>query len=194
MSGRSHTRPGDAGTTAHPGGGRVPKTHPHIELVGALDELNSHLGLCAAQLAALALPALEPVRETLLETQHHLFGMTASLFREPAAAEATPAPGSAGPEVEGLERKMDALEASLAPLTSFILPGGRIASAEVHVARAVCRRAERVLTHCLPDPVPPAWTRAQAFLNRLADYLFVAARTIQRAVGESDGLWNPESR
>jgi len=186
MSGRIYTRQGDAGATTHPGGGRVPKTHPHIELVGALDELNSHLGLCVAQLAALALPALEPVRETLLGTQRYLFGMTASLFREPAAADAPPAPGAAWPEVEALEQKMDAMDAGLAPLASFILPGGRIASAQVHVARAVCRRAERTLTDCLPDPVPVTWSRAQAFLNRFADYLFVAARAINQAVGEAD--------
>lgn len=186
MSGRIYTRTGDAGATTHPGGGRVPKTHPHIELVGALDEFNAHLGLCAAQLAALSVPALEPVRETLLGAQRYLFGMTASLFREPTAADAPPAPGPTWPEVEGLERKMDGMDAALAPLTSFILPGGRIASAEVHVARAVCRRAERALASCRPDPVPVTWTRAQVFLNRFGDYLFVAARAVDHAVGEAD--------
>jgi cob(I)alamin adenosyltransferase len=186
MSGRIYTRQGDAGATTHPGGGRVSKTHPHVELVGSLDELNSHLGLCAAQLAALSLPALESVRETLLSTQRCLFGMTASLFREPTDDDAPPAPGAAWPEVEALEQKMDAMDAKLAPLASFILPGGRIASAEMHVARTVCRRAERALTNCLPDPVPVTWVRAQAFLNRFADYLFVAARAVNRAADEAD--------
>ena len=189
MSGHIYTRTGDAGATTHPGGGRVPKTHPHIELVGALDELNAHLGLCAAQLAALSVPALEPVRETLLGTQRHLFGMTASLFRAPTDDDDPPGPGAAWPEVEALEQKMDAMDAVLAPLASFILPGGRIASAEVHVARAVCRRAERALTSCRPDPVPITWVRAQAFLNRFADYLFVAARAVNHAVDEADVRW-----
>jgi cob(I)alamin adenosyltransferase len=186
MCARIYTRKGDAGGTTHPGGGRVPKAHPHVELVGSLDELNSHLGLCAAHLAALSVPALEPVRETLLATQRHLFGMTASLFREPTEADAPLAPGVAWPEVVELERKMDALDAELAPLASFILPGGRVPSAELHVARTVCRRAERALTASLPDPVPVTWSRAQAFLNRFADYLFVAARAVNHAVDEAD--------
>jgi cob(I)alamin adenosyltransferase len=183
MGARIYTRGGDSGSTAHPGGAdRVPKAHPHIEIVGSLDALNSHLGLCLAQLASLTVPALDPVRATLGTTQRFLFDLAAGLFRE--------SPEAAGPadlpEVRALEAAMDAMDRELPPLAGFILPGGRIAAAELHVARTVCRRAERALTAAVPAPVPPAWARAQAYLNRLADYLFVAARFVNHASGEPD--------
>jgi cob(I)alamin adenosyltransferase len=186
VTARIYTRGGDSGSTAHPGGGRVPKTHPHVELVGSLDEFNSHLGLAAAHLAALGLPALEPVRADLLAAQRYLFGMTAALFREAEAGLEPPGPPSSAAHVQELERKMDALDAELPPLAGFILPGGRVAAAELHVTRAVCRRAERALAAGAPSPAPPAWGLAQAYLNRLADYLFVAARAVNHAAGEPD--------
>jgi cob(I)alamin adenosyltransferase len=186
MTARIYTRGGDSGATSHPGGGRVPKSHPHVELVGALDELNSHLGMAAAHLAALALPALDPVDETVRAAQREIFGLTAALFREAEATIEPPGPAAAAPPVVDLERKMDALDADLPPLASFILPGGRVAAASLHVARTVARRAERALAAAVPSPAPYAWRTAQAYLNRLADYLFVAARAVNHAAGEPD--------
>jgi len=179
-----YTRTGDDGTTGLVDGSRVAKHATRIEAIGAVDEANSALGL------AVAAPGLEPgLRDALTRIQNDLFDLGADLATPgedfaPSAMALRIAPA----QTDWLEAQIDALNAALAPLTSFILPGGSEASARVHIARAATRRAERQLTALAAGcPVNPA---ALAYLNRLSDYLFVLARAIN-AGGSRDVLWVP---
>lgn len=171
---RIYTRTGDAGTTGLADGSRVAKDSARIEAIGAVDELNSALGVVLAE----ALP--DPVRRCLDDVQHDLFDLGGELS----------VPGhtlmTAG-QVSRLERELDAFNASLPALQDFILPAGSRAAALAHVARAVCRRAERrVATLDRESKTAPP---LQAYLNRLSDLLFVVARELNRAAGRPDVLW-----
>ena len=178
-----YTRTGDDGTTGLVDGSRLPKHAARMEAIGAVDEANSALGLCAVELAQSDHAAL------LTRIQNDLFDLGADL--------ATPGDDFAPGEmtlriVPGqalwLEGEIDRLNADLAPLTSFILPGGSEAAARVHIARASVRLAERrAVALAEADPVNPA---ALAYLNRLSDLLFVLARAIN-AGGSGDVLWIP---
>jgi cob(I)alamin adenosyltransferase len=171
---RIYTRTGDAGTTGLASGARVAKDSPRIEAIGAVDELNSVLGVLLAETMP---PAL---RACLDNVQNDLFDLGGELS----------VPGHAivsAAHVERLERDLDRLNAVLPPLKEFILPSGTRASALAHVARTVCRRAERRLaTLSRKQKVPPAM---RAYVNRLSDLLFVVARELNRAEGRSDVLW-----
>jgi cob(I)alamin adenosyltransferase len=169
-----YTRTGDAGTTGLASGARVAKDAPRIEAIGAVDELNSVLGVLLAE------PLPEALRRCLDDVQHDLFDLGGELS----------VPGhviiGAG-HVERLERELDRLNAALPPLKDFILPSGSRAAALAHVARAVCRRAERrLVTLSRKQKTTPALI---AYLNRLSDLLFVAAREANRAEGRPDVLW-----
>ena len=177
-----YTRTGDASTSGLVDGSRRAKNDARFVAIGEVDEANSALGFAALAVDGPDLGALRRI-------QNDLFDLGADL--------ATPgddfAPGEmtlrivAG-QVEWLERAIDAANAPLAPLTSFILPGGSEAAARVHLARAVARRAERAATALAAvEPVNP---QALAYLNRLSDYLFVLARAIN-AAGEGDVQWIP---
>ncbi len=178
-----YTRTGDDGTTGLVDGSRAAKHAPRLEAIGAVDEANSAVGCAAAD------PGCTAHEAALHRIQNDLFDLGADL--------ATPgddfAPGEMAlrivpTQVDWLENRIDALNADLAPLTSFILPGGREAAARVHVARAAVRRAERAMTAlAAAAPVNPA---ALAYANRLSDYLFVLARAIN-AGGAGDVLWMP---
>jgi len=162
-----YTRLGDRGETDLTDGPRVRKNAPRLEVCGDLDELNSWLGLVRCE----TLP--DDLAAFLEQVQRRLFDLGGEL------ATTSPARGAnaIGPaDVEELERTIDAYEANLRPLDVFLLPGGTRAAAMLHVARAVCRRAERNLTTVLdrePKAVSSFW---QAYINRLSDLLFVAAR------------------
>lgn len=178
-----YTRTGDDGTTGLVDGSRIAKHDARMEAIGAVDEANSALGL--------AITALETgeTHAVLTKVQNDLFDLGADL--------ATPgddfAPGEmvlrmVPAQVEWIEGRIDAANEALAPLTSFILPGGSEAAARLHVARAAVRRAERCVTALAAhDPVNPA---ALAYVNRLSDLLFVLARAAN-AGGASDVLWVP---
>ena len=178
-----YTRTGDDGTTGLVDGSRLPKHAARMEAIGAVDEANSALGLCAVELAQSDHAAL------LMRIQNDLFDLGADL--------ATPgddfAPGEmtlriVPSQVDWLEGEIDRLNAAMAPLTSFILPGGSEAAARVHIARASVRLAERrAVALADADPVNPA---ALAYLNRLSDLLFVLARAINDN-GAGDVLWIP---
>jgi len=183
-----YTRTGDDGTTGLVDGSRLPKHAARMEAIGAVDEANSAIGLAAVALAGGA------HARALARIQNDLFDLGADL--------ATPLGALGGedfapsemvlrmiPEQTGwLEQAIDALNEDLAPLTSFILPGGSDAAARVHVARASVRRAERAMTALgESDAVNPA---ALAYVNRLSDYLFVLARAVN-AAGDGDVLWVP---
>ena len=169
---RVTTGSGDDGTTGTADGRRLPKHHPRIEALGAVDELNSHLGLLRAQL-----PEGGDIRELLGEVQQELFDLGAGL----AGGEST-RPG--GAEIGRLEVEIETRNAGLPPLREFVLPGGSPAAAQCHVARAVCRRAERRVAAL--DATPET---AAVYLNRLSDLLFVLARELARRMQEPEQLW-----
>jgi len=171
-----YTRTGDDGTTGLGDGTRVRKDHPRVEAFGCVDELNSLISLCLSE----TLP--DDISRFLTRIQHKLFDLGGELS----------VPGRIvinEKDVASIEAALDNLNADLAPLKEFILPGGCRQSALLHAARAVCRRAERrVCTLAESDSVSPM---AVKFLNRLSDFLFVAARWTNKQLGVPDRLWEP---
>jgi len=171
------TRTGDAGETGLGDGSRVSKDSARIRALGDLDELNSVLGLVLAE------DVPEAVRETLSQVQHDLFDLGGELSI-PGHALLKPA------RIDSLEAATEAWNADLAPLKEFILPGGTRAAAAAHLARTVCRRAERsVVALGREDKVSDA---ARRYLNRLSDLLFVAGRVLNRQAGQNDVQWRHE--
>jgi cob(I)alamin adenosyltransferase len=171
---RIYTRTGDAGMTGLADGSRISKDAPRIEAIGAVDELNSALGVLLAE------PLPDPIRKCLDNVQNDLFdiGGELSVPGHPIVSAA---------HVERLERELDGFNAGLPPLKDFILPAGSRSAALAHVARTVCRRAERRLaTLARKQKAAPAM---QAYLNRLSDLLFVLARELNRAAGHPEVLW-----
>ena len=174
-----YTRTGDDGSTGLGDGSRVAKDSARVAAYGTVDELNSSLGV------VLACELSEPIRELLTQVQHDLFDLGGELC----------IPGMAmvhGTDIERLEQAIDTLNKDLPALKEFILPGGGMAGAQCHVARTVCRRAERkTITLAREETV-----RAEAvhYLNRLSDLLFVIARVLARASGHGEVLWHHERR
>jgi cob(I)alamin adenosyltransferase len=168
------TRTGDAGTTGLGDGSRVPKDAPRIEAIGSVDELNSTLGVLLAE------PLPEPVAQCLVAVQHDLFDLGGELSI-PGHTAVTDA------HVARLEDAVEHFNADLAPLKEFILPGGTRAAAAAHVARTVCRRAERRLVALAEREA--VGNAARRYLNRLSDLLFVLARVLNRAAARPDVLW-----
>lgn len=169
-----YTRTGDAGQTSLFGGARVAKNDSRIEAYGTIDELNSFIGIARASWPS------SPVDRELDLVQNDLFVIGAQL----AAPGNTQFAGVDPKRVEALERAIDAVERDLTSLTNFILPGGSMAAAHLHVARTVCRRAERLVVG-LESPSQTAI----AYLNRLSDFLFVAARAANSLHGVADVIW-----
>ena len=168
------TRTGDAGTTGLGDGSRVAKDSARIEAIGAVDELNAVLGLLLVE----PLPA--GVVALLTDVQHDLFDLGGELSI-PGFAAVTDA------QVDRLEDAVERYNAKLSPLKEFVLPGGSRGAAFAHVARTVCRRAERAVVHLAgTEPVSAA---ARKYLNRLSDLLFVLAREANREAGQPDVLW-----
>lgn len=187
---RIYTRTGDSGETGLFGGQRVLKSHPRIAAFGEVDELNAVLGLAAASAEP---PDLRAMLETL---QGELFVVGADLATP--HDEGRPAPGGrpvprvTESMVAELERRIDAAEEELEPLRQFILPGGCAAAAGLHLARAVCRRAERaVVAAAGKEALNP---EVAVYLNRLADLLFVLARLANHRAGRQDVPWTPPGR
>lgn len=171
-----YTRTGDTGETGLGDGARVPKDNPRIAALGEVDELNSALGVLLAE----ALP--DAVRDELVNVQHDLFDLGGDLSI-PGRESMTTA------QIARLERKLDQFNAQLAPLKEFILPGGARTAALAHLARTVCRRAERALV--VLGRSENVSDVARIYLNRLSDLLFVLGRTLNRAAGRDDVLWQP---
>ena len=178
-----YTRTGDDGTTGLVDGSRLAKHAVRMEAIGAVDEANSALGLAALALAG------GPHAAQTARIQNDLFDLGADLATPGDDFAPSPMVLRMVPEQTAWqEQAIDALNADLAPLTSFILPGGSEAAARVHVARAAMRRAERGMTAlAAAAPVNPA---ALAYINRLSDYLFVLARAVNAGSG-GDVLWVP---
>lgn len=177
-----YTRTGDEGETSLLSGGRVRKDHALVESYGAVDELSSVLGVLRSEV----LP--EEVGERLAQIQETLFAVGSALADPGGAVVHDPDAWSAS----GLESWIDAMDAELEPLTAFILPGGNRAAALAHLARAVCRRAERRVTAVegLEGVVPPG---VMPYLNRLSDTLFVLARFLNARSGVPETEWRPRS-
>jgi len=187
MTQKIYTRTGDAGQTGLFGGGRVAKSHPRVEAYGAVDELNAHLGLALCSIGGL------PLRSRLATLQSDLFALGAHLATPTGTTRSRERlPELPADRVAEIETWVDEMEAGLEPLRSFILPGGAPGAAALHVCRTVCRRAERrVVALAASDPVDPMIVR---LLNRISDFLFVAARAENRAAGVDDHQWNPSGR
>jgi len=182
-----YTRTGDDGTTGLVDGSRCPKYAARMEAIGAVDEANSAVGLAVVALAEDGAEAGH--RGLLLRVQNDLFDLGADLATpgDDFAPSAMALRIVAG-QVSAIEQVIDSLNAALAPLTSFILPGGNEAAARVHIARAAVRRAERRMVALAAEaPVNPA---ALAYINRLSDLLFVLARALNDH-GAADILWTP---
>ncbi len=174
-----YTRTGDDGTTGLGDGSRTEKDSPRVEAFGTVDELNSAIGVLIAHLDNDDLAAL------LLDIQHELFDLGGELCIPTMEM-------IHDHHIEGLEHELDRLNAELPSLKEFILPGGSVAAAQAHLARTICRRAERrVITLARQEKVNPP---AQRYLNRLSDLLFVIARTTARASGAGEVLWNHERK
>ncbi len=179
-----YTKTGDGGETGLFGGRRVPKDHLRIEAYGTVDELNALLG------QARAANGQKEVDELLALLQHHLFVLGADLATPRQGTKAS-VPRLREEDILQLESRIDAMEETLAPLTSFILPGGTPLAASLHVARTVCRRAERhavALAHV--EDIGP---QAIPYLNRLSDLLFVLARFVNHISGTPEVKWSPPS-
>lgn len=181
-----YTRTGDSGTTGLVDGSRLPKHDVRMEAIGAVDEANSALGLAAAILGD------NERAQQLFRIQNDLFDLGADLAT-PATEDDDFAPSEmvlrmVAAQTEWLEQAIDAANANLEPLTSFVLPGGSEASARLHVARAATRRAERAMT-AMAEQLRTN-PQALAYINRLSDYLFVLARTANDG-GRSDIKWVP---
>jgi cob(I)alamin adenosyltransferase len=169
-----YTRTGDTGTTGLGDGSRVAKDSPRVEAMGAVDEVNSCLGVLLAE-------PLEPdVADLLTEVQHDLFDLGGELSIPGYSA-------IRAEQVERLEAALDHHNAGLEPLKEFILPGGTRAAALCHLARAICRRAERQAHHLAATEAVSAFSLQ--YLNRLSDLLFVLARALNRRQGRGDVLW-----
>ena len=182
-----YTKTGDKGTTSLFGGTRVPKDHIRIESYGTVDELNSYIGLIRDQ-------EMKPhYKKILIEVQDRLFTVGAILATPPEKEVKKNGElrlqklGIVGSDIELLENEIDAMEKALPPMTHFVLPGGHTTVSYCHVARCVCRRAERsvvALHHETPmGPLP------QQYLNRLSDLLFILARCLNKAAQHPDSLW-----
>lgn len=189
-----YTKTGDEGETGLFGGGRVRKDHPRIAAYGTLDEFNATLGVVRAELARSADldPAMATALDSLLGTvQNHLFDLGAELAapqsstKEPAGAKGTQLIQQ--PHVDELERAIDDHESRLPPLRQFILPGGTAVAAQLHVARCVCRRAEREIVSLAAEH--PLRDLPIRYVNRLSDLLFVLARAANHEAGGADVPW-----
>jgi cob(I)alamin adenosyltransferase len=185
---RVYTKGGDRGETALIGGRRVSKASPRIECYGTIDELNATIGLCRTQLEEQG--GLADLVVILARVQNELFNLGAQLAT-PDAERRAALPALAPRHVEALERELDAYNDALPDLTSFVLPGGGWASAYFHLARTVCRRAERLVVALGEGEELPA--QAIEYLNRLSDACFVFGRHAARASGRAEVLWTPET-
>ncbi|MDH5396680.1 MAG: cob(I)yrinic acid a,c-diamide adenosyltransferase [Cyclobacteriaceae bacterium] len=176
-----YTKKGDKGDTGLYGGERIPKSDIRVEAYGTVDELNAYLGL----LCTSDNPAIE--KEVIFAIQNHLFNLGAYLAA--TIQKQAEIAGIKQEDVRFLEQQIDAAEEHLPPLRAFILPGGNTSAAYCHIARTVCRRAERLAVSLhQKSPLKPEVIQ---YLNRLSDYLFVLSRRSLAVVGDKEILWKP---
>ncbi len=185
-----YTKTGDNGTTALFGGTRVPKHHIRIESYGTLDELNSHLGLIRDQ------DINEHYKDVIIDIQDKLFIIGAILATDPEKAilkngkERLNIEKISAKNITLLEKEMDTMNEALPPMTHFVLPGGHQTVSFCHIARCVCRRAERLASEL--NNLEPFESNALKYLNRLSDYLFVLARKLSSDLQANEIKWIPK--
>lgn len=185
-----YTKTGDNGTTALFGGTRVPKHHIRIESYGTIDELNSHIGLIRDQ----AINQMH--KNVLMEIQDRLFTVGAILATDPEKAtlkngkDRLNIPKISESDIKFLEDNMDSMDTELPPMTHFVLPGGHQTVSFCHIARTVCRRAERLASHL--NDLEPFQPETLKYINRLSDYLFVLARKLSYELQSEEIKWIPK--
>ena len=185
-----YTKTGDKGTTALFGGTRVPKHHIRIESYGTIDELNSHIGLIRDQ------DMDQAYKITLMHIQDRLFTVGAILATDPEKAILKSGkarlniPKISNGDIAYLEKEIDTMEAYLPPMTHFVLPGGHPTVSFCHIARTVCRRAERIASHL--NELEPFQPETLMYINRLSDYLFVLARKLSHDLQAEEIKWIPQ--
>lgn len=177
-----YTKTGDKGTTSLIGGKRVPKHNQRIEAYGTIDELISHIGLLRDQ------PIGEPLKDVLLKVQDRLMVCAAVLATDCEDCNVK-IPEIRETDITYLEQEIDRMESELEPLRSFIIPGGHPIVSYCHIARTVCRRAERIAIKLADNAVVP--DSILKYINRLSDYLFVLARKLAKDLQVNEIPWQP---
>jgi cob(I)alamin adenosyltransferase len=181
MSSKIYTKTGDQGTTSLIGGTKVPKSHIRIEAYGTVDELNSYIGLCKDLITD------NSIHSILGEIQDRLFTIGSSLACDPVKEPKMKLPDLKEEDVVLLEKEIDRMNEIIPPLKSFVLPGGHPTVSHLHIARCVCRRAERCCVR-LEEESEPVILK---YLNRLSDYLFVLSRYMSHLLNVSEIPWKP---
>jgi cob(I)alamin adenosyltransferase len=184
MAFKIYTKTGDKGSTSLIGGTKVPKSHIRIESYGTVDELNSYIGLVRDSIED------EKSRAVLLEIQDRLFTIGSSLACDPEKETKMAIPDLNEEDISLLEREIDAMENKLPEMKSFILPGGHTSISFIHIARCVCRRAERIVVHMQEENMPVD-ALVIKYINRLSDYLFMLARYIALLIQVPEIPWKP---
>lgn len=184
MALKIYTKTGDLGTTSLIGGTKVPKSHLRIETYGTIDELNSYVGLVSDLITD------EASRQILKEIQDRLFTIGSSLACDPDKEPLMKIPDLKETDIEMLEKEMDGMNEVLPPMKFFVLPGGHPAVSTTHIARCVCRRAERLCVNMQEHElfVEPLVIK---YINRLSDYLFVLSRYIGQLLNVNEIPWKP---
>jgi cob(I)alamin adenosyltransferase len=184
MASKIYTKTGDKGTTSLIGGTKVPKSHLRIEAYGTVDELNSYIGLCKDLLSD------EAGKKTLQEIQDRLFTIGSSLACDPIKEPKMRIPDLKETDITLLEKEIDRMEEQLEPMKFFILPGGHTTLSQLHIARCVCRRAERCCVRLELESLEVEAIIIK-YLNRLSDYLFVLSRYTGHQLNISEIPWKP---
>jgi cob(I)alamin adenosyltransferase len=184
MAMKIYTKTGDQGKTSLIGGTKVLKSHTRIESYGTMDELNSHIGLCRD------LISIEEVRNTLKEIQDRLFTIGSALACDPEKETKLKIPDLKESDVMFLEHEMDQMDLILDPLQYFIMPGGHPTVSHLHIARCVCRRAERLVVDLLINEDEHE-NLVVKYINRLSDYLFTLSRYMAKDLNAEEIAWRP---
>lgn len=184
MALKIYTKTGDKGSTSLIGGTKVPKSHLRIEAYGTVDELNSYIGLCRDLLQE------EQSRQLLQEVQDRLFTIGAALACDPVKEPKMRIPDLKESDVSLLETEMDRMDTVIPPMKSFILPGGHPSLSQLHIARCVCRRAERCCVRMEQESLEVDGLILK-YLNRLSDYLFVLSRYSGHLLNLPEVAWRP---
>ncbi len=191
MAMKIYTKTGDKGTTSLIGGTKVSKSHLRIEAYGTVDELNSHIGLCKDLLTD------EQGKKILLEVQDRLFTIGSSLACDPIKEPKMRIPDLLETDVELLEKEIDRMDKIIPPMKNFILPGGHPTLSQLHIARCVCRRAERCCVRLELESLSDGQGGLEVeeiiikYLNRLSDYLFVLSRYTGHQMKAEEIPWKP---